>query len=122
MKYSKELVDLVGDHYDEFEDKDKAKGECCVTTEAIRALTNWDPRGSTIEAHHWNDPDGRWFEYGQHSDHFAVYIKSEDLVVDYTLRQFDETTPFPFVGKLKKWKKILRTAWDTEIIHVDTEN
>jgi hypothetical protein len=51
--------------------------------------------------------------------HAAVSVKSnqDDLVLDFTMRQFDADAPFPYVGKREDWEKKIDTY--VEIIWLD---
>lgn len=68
-----------------------------------------------IYSFHDNDALGRYKNLGQHSDHFAIMHRGK--VLDYTLRQFDESTPWPFYGTIQEWKSVLEKAWETEVDH-----
>lgn len=119
MKFLDELVDLVGEEFDEFQDPLVARGECYLTSRKIHELVNWDERTSLIQAEHLNDPVGRLKNLKQHSDHYAIHLPGEDKVLDYTLRQFDPDTSFPFVGTVTEWLQILSTSWDTTDVIVE---
>lgn len=117
MSFVEHLVEFVGEEFDEFMDPAIARGECEMTSKEIRSMFNWDSQIHLIEMWHYNDPDGRYYELNQHSNHYAVYVPAEKLIVDYTLRQFDPSTPFPFIGTRKQWRRVLEASWDTKKLH-----
>lgn len=45
------------------------------------------------------------------TNHFAVVI-DRNIVVDYTLRQFDGNAPYPFVGSFDEWGEIIAKRWE----------
>lgn len=115
-----EVVDLIDDAYDEYSDPLAARGECYVTSADIRSLFNFDTGLDIIRTQHHNNPGERFKEKGQHNDHYAVYIKADGLVVDYTLRQFKEATPFPFIGTKSEWLGVLSEAWEYDQLLIST--
>lgn len=114
MDFTSELIDLVGDSYDEMQDPFYAGGECYNVTYEIQDLVNWDERMQVLYADHNNDVAGRHKRLQQCSDHYAVYLPGEDKVLDYTLRQFNPDTTFPFVGSVTEWLRVLQDSWETE--------
>lgn len=51
-------------------------------------------------------------QYQQHSDHYALYVVEDELVLDFTMRQFDSVSPFPFIGTVDQWLEKLAVAWE----------
>lgn len=117
VNLSEQLVEFVGEEYNEYGCPNEASGMCMTTSRQIHEMFDWDSRMKLVEVKHFNNPDGRFYELNQYANHYAVYIPEEKLVIDYTLRQFDPTTDFPFIGSKKKWRRVLEKAWDTKAIH-----
>lgn len=94
-----------------FKDPASASGQCYLTTK--RVLDYYDnPEGLQVAfARHHNNPDGRWMELGQYSNHYAIWHPEERLVVDFTMRQFAPTSAWPWVGTYSAWLRILARAW-----------
>ncbi len=73
-----------------------------------------------ISAHH---PDfvGMEDEYIPHEildaigfiNHFAVIVDNR-TIIDYTLRQFDESAPYPFVGSSQEWSIAIAKRWNVQ--------
>lgn len=119
MEFLNELLEIVDDEYDELQDPALANGECYLTSSAILSLTNWDERAELLRASHCNDAVERYQSLGQASDHYAVYLPGEGTVLDYTLRQFNPATTFPFVGTVMEWLQILGTAWESADVDLE---
>lgn len=93
-------------------DPKSASGQCYLTTERILEYFDWSEGMQVAFARHHNDPRGRWMELGQYSNHYAIYLPQERLVVDLTLRQFAPKSAWPWVGTYSQWLRILVRAWD----------
>lgn len=111
MDYVLGIIDEVADDYNVMTVPTRAAGNCRIVTEEICGMLNWTDVEVIYTTHH-NDPAGRYHRLQQYSDHFAVYIPEEGLVLDYTMRQFDPATPFPYVGTVDAWKELLYIAWE----------
>ncbi len=109
------IIDEVGNECDKFQVPTRAAGQCRIVTEELGDMLNWTDV-EIIYTTHYNDPAGRYHKLQQHSDHFALYIHEEGLVLDYTMRQFDPATPFPYVGTIDAWKDLLCIAWDVKSV------
>lgn len=117
--YIEEIMGLCGSQFDKYQDPDEARGWCLIATEDLGRLVGWDGVEAVYTNHH-NDPSGRYIQYHQHSDHYALYVVEDELVLDFTMRQFDSVSPFPFIGTVEQWKIKLETAWEyrnLEIVH-----
>lgn len=90
----------------------EAKGMCYDVTLDVQDEFNIR---NTIYSSHDNDPDYRFNILGQHCDHHALMHRGK--VLDFTLRQFDPDSPYPFYGSVEEWKSILSRTWDTDIDH-----
>lgn len=119
MDYVLGIIDEVADEFDRFQVASNASGYCRITTEKLGERLDWTDV-EMIYTNHNNDPDGRYLRLQQYSDHFALYIPEEGLVLDYTMRQFDPATPFPYVGTVDAWKELLAVAWDVTELHTTT--
>lgn len=115
MDYVLGIIDEVGNEYDKFQIPSVASGYCRVVTEKLGEMLNWTDVEIIYTKHH-NDPDGRYHRLNQYSDHFALYIPEEGLILDYTMRQFDPATPFPYVGTVDAWKDLLCIAWEVSTL------
>lgn len=91
-----------------------ASGKCYISTTAL--LSYYDnPEGLEVAfARHHNDPQGRYYEHGQYSNHYAIWHLEEKLVVDFTLTQFAPTSQWPWVGTYSAWLRILARAWGVQ--------
>lgn len=105
------ILDICGDDYDRYASPAVAKGKCWSISEDICEKLAWTDI-MYIHCAHDNDPDTRFITLGQHSDHYAVYHEDTNTVIDYTLRQFDPNTPFPFVGSPAQWLDVLERSWE----------
>ena len=89
-----------------------ASGRCYLTSARIVDYYSYlDNPLPVAFARHYNDPEGRYLELGQYSNHYAIWHPEERLVVDFTLRQFAPTSAYPWVGTYSAWLKILTRAW-----------
>lgn len=88
-----------------------ASGQCYLSTERILNYYDAHDKMEVAFARHHNNPDGRYHEFGQYSNHYAIWHPEERLVVDFTLRQFAPTSAFPWVGTYSAWLRILARAW-----------
>lgn len=97
------------------QDPKVASGQCFISTEKILNYYYDDFKNqANLEvafARHHNDPQGRYYEHGQYSNHYAIWHPEEKLVVDYTLSQFAPKARFPWVGTYNEWLRILARAW-----------
>ena len=89
---------------------DTARGNCWAVTNEVIEL------GAKELGAEWLDGltiSGR----GQHVAILAGYPEGH-AVVDYTIRQFDASLPFPWTGTMEDWKETVETAtgqaWDWE--------
>ena len=98
-----------------FSDPVDAKGQCFNASSHIMDEECFP----MVIADHSNNPLERFRELGQHSDHYANVV-GEDTIIDFTLRQFDETVDFPFIGTYEEWFTVLAKAWDTGTIRYTT--
>lgn len=115
MATIKEMTQAVIDGFLPDEDVRTAEGAwglCYNVTEYIQQ--KFDLK-KTIYSFHDNDPNHRYEKFKQHSDHHALMHRGK--VLDFTLRQFKEDTPWPFYGTIEEWKSILEDAWDTTVDH-----
>ena len=101
---------IVECYEDDLSDPDLARGQCYDVTTFVQE--SFDMK-KTIFSYHTNDPHYRFNELNQHSDHHANMHYGK--VLDFTLRQFDPETPWPFYGTVDEWLSILSKAWDTEV-------
>lgn len=95
-----------------FRDPESARGMCYEVSIELMYEFRFS---KSIYSFHNNNRLVRFNELGQHSDHHAIMHRGK--VLDYTLRQFDESTPWPFYGTVSEWKSILEKAWDTKVNH-----
>lgn len=96
-----------------FDKPRKASGQCYLATEKIlNYYSHLDPELEVAFARHHNDPEGRYYQHGQYSNHYAIWLPEEQRVVDFTLRQFAPTSAYPWVGTYSAWLRILARAWD----------
>lgn len=101
----------VNNRFTRLDSPDTARGMCADVSEFLR-----DEFGlPLIRVIHDNDPDYRYKAFDQHSDHYASVLP-DGRMLDYTLRQFDRNTPYPFIGTRKEWEGILSRAWDSPAI------
>lgn len=99
----------------------KARGRCYTETRKIQNLLKDNKISSrVVYAENHNNPEYRYDNLGQHADHYAIYIPSENRVIDYTMRQFDPDCVHPFVGTRHQWKQKLEEAWDYKSVEVQT--
>lgn len=91
---------------------DGASGMCYTVSQNVQYQFDFK---KLIYTFHDNDAVGRYRTLGQYSDHFAIMHRGK--VLDYTLRQFDESTPWPFYGTIDEWKAVLEKAWETKVDH-----
>ena len=89
-----------------------ASGQCFLSTDRVLKYYEYPEEMEVAFARHHNNPDGRWMEHGQYSNHYALWLPAERLVVDLTLRQFAPTSAWPWVGTYSAWLRILARAWD----------
>lgn len=111
MDYVLGIIDACGDEHDKFMSAKASAGQCYITTHKVGALIGWNEI-EMIYAENLNNPDGRFYELNQYSNHYAIYVPEEGLVLDYTLRQFNAATPFPYVGTVDAWTLVLAEAWE----------
>lgn len=104
------LLNLFG-KIKEFHLPHMASGQCYRATEEVLNHYGWASSLEVAFAEHHNDPEGRYFELGQYSNHFALWIPGERVVVDWTLRQFAPRSAWPWVGSYNEWLRILARAW-----------
>lgn len=90
---------------------DKASGQCYLSTKKILNYYQVHEELPVAFARHYNDPEGRYLQYGQYSNHYAIWHPEEKLVVDFTMRQFSPTSAFPWVGTYSEWLRKLAKAW-----------
>lgn len=113
---SQEILDKFTEKFREYENPATASGQCFISTEKV--INFFEGKYSAYSglqmayARHHNDPDGRYYKLGQYSNHFATYVPSEKLVVDFTMRQFASRTAWPWVGTYPQWLNLLARAWD----------
>lgn len=91
---------------------DGSSGMCYSVTQDVQYQFDFK---NIIYSFHDNDALRRYRTLGQYSDHFAIMHRGK--VLDYTLRQFDESTPWPFYGTIDEWKSVLEKAWETKVDH-----
>lgn len=99
-----------------FSDPETSSGQCYLSTERILHYYDVQDKLPVAFAQHYNDPQGRFYEYGQYSNHYAIWHPEEKLVVDFTLRQFAPTSAWPWVGTYSAWLRILARAWDVSSV------
>jgi hypothetical protein len=91
----------------EFSDPKIASGSCWrVTNELIESV-------DFSEYGYWSQPDwanavGSATKDGINIEHYAAFFESEQMVLDYTIRQFDENLPFPLVTSFDEWSRLMR--------------
>lgn len=119
MDYVLDIIDTCGSEQDKYMTPKGAKGYCMISSVEVCNKIGWEDV-ELIYTRHYNNPDGRWLEMQQHSDHFAVYVPEDGLVLDYTMRQFDPATPFPYVGTIAAWTNLLSIAWEHQNLVVTT--
>lgn len=112
MATIKDMTAFVNKEFANLTDPDQAKGMCYTVTSVVQDKFDIP---KIIYTNHDNDPNYRYKSLGQHSDHFALMHRGK--VLDFTLRQFDPTTPFPFYGSVSEWKSYLEKTWDTAVKH-----
>lgn len=100
------VIKIMTDQGVDFQEKEHATGMCFE----VSAEIEYEFGNKTIYVCHDNDPEGRFMNLGQHSDHFATLHYGK--VLDYTLRQFKEDTAWPFYGTVQEWVDILSEAWE----------
>lgn len=111
MTTKKEITEFVVEMYDDdLIDPESARGMCYDVSLLVQEAFNMK---KTIFSYHDNDPDYRFNKLNQHSDHHANIHRGK--VIDFTLRQFDSETPWPFYGTVDEWVSILSKAWDTKV-------
>lgn len=94
------------------DDPEVASGRCYLTSASIVDYYSYlDTPLPVAFARHYNDPEGRYLQHGQFSNHYAIWHPEEKLVVDFTLRQFAPTSAYPWVGTYSAWLRILARAW-----------
>lgn len=89
-----------------------ASGQCYLSVKRILDYYQVHEELQVAFARHHNDPEGRYYQHGQYSNHYAIWHPEEKLVVDFTLRQFAPTSAFPWTGTYSAWLRILARAWD----------
>jgi hypothetical protein len=109
--FVKKIIKKYTAEFEKYSDPVVAKGQCFNASSRIMDEQCFP----MVIADHSNNPLGRFRELGQHSDHYAVVV-GEDTILDFTLRQFDETVDFPFIGTYEEWFTVLAKAWDTDTI------
>ena len=95
-------------------DPEVASGQCYLSVEKILNYYQIHDEPVVAFARHYNDPQGRYYEHGQYSNHYAIWHPEEKLVVDFTLRQFAPTSQWPWVGTYSAWLRILARAWGVQ--------
>lgn len=81
----------------------KASGHCydsALLVQQSGLVFNNGPTGEILKVipEGENDPDGWWHAAFSVSDHIG-----EDIVYDFTMRQFHPDLPFPYVGFADQW-------------------
>lgn len=98
-----------------------AKGRCHIETSRIRKELNEKGLPSRIiYAENRKTPLQVFRDTGQRSNHYAIYFPQLSRVVDYTMRQFNPESEYPFVGTQKEWRDMLKKSWDQETIYSKT--
>lgn len=108
MTSSQDIINHFSPIFDEYSDPQIASGQCYLMS--AKVLDKY-PNIETAYAQHHNDPDGRFYDQGQYSNHFATWLPEENLIVDFTLRQFAPRSAWPWTGSYSAWLKILARAW-----------
>ena len=119
MSKVQHLLELVGSELDEYSDPIEARGSCWTASNHVLTALNFDD-AEFIYTQHFNDPQGRYIRLQQHSDHYAVFLTDTEQVIDYTLRQFDPGVPFPYIGTVEDWSRILSGVWEVEFVRTFT--
>ena len=93
----------------------KARGKCLEVTEEALGLCSddWVMVGAASDR---EDLFERLKTLNQYSDHFALL--RDDVVIDFTFRQFDSETPYPLVCSLTEWIERLARAWECDSLEV----
>lgn len=108
---------------DDLANPKESSGRCWLETDKLHALLLENEVPHKIAyAENLDDPYERYNNLGQYGNHYAIYVPEEELIVDYTLRQFDPDCPHPFVGSKESWFKYLSDAWETENIYEQFED
>lgn len=107
MELVDEIVELCGADYAEYEDPTVASGCCYAVVKDIGDSVSWDGV-EMVYTRHYN---GLSPVHGQSSDHYALHIPELDTVIDYTMRQFDPASAFPYIGTLAEWSAKLAHVW-----------
>lgn len=106
---------------DRLKDSSWAAGRCHKETSKIRSTLCAEGIDSRIiYAENRANPVEVYHDTGQYSNHYAVYLPKYCRVVDFTMRQFDPDSDYPYVGTQKEWKEILKKSWDQKVIHAKT--
>lgn len=116
------VVDMqhyLASEYPHLTDPGYSSGMCYEVSEFLAAYFD---EFIPVHAEHDNDPIGRFEEMGQYSNHFALYHVKDQMVVDFTFRQFDPDSPFPLVTTRRNWHNRLRRAWGVTQLARTTKN
>ena len=104
-------------------DPKSATGQCHIETERVRSmLALCGVQTKIMYAENRKTAVEVFNNTGQHSNHYAIYLEGSCRVIDFTMRQFDPDSPFPFVGTQREWKDKLRSAWKQETIYAKAFN
>lgn len=101
----------INTYFTGLDSPDTARGMCYSVSEYLFGEFDLP----LIRVFHTNNPDYRYETFDQHSDHYASVLP-DGRMLDYTLRQFDRNTPYPFIGTREEWEGILSRAWDSPAI------
>lgn len=92
-----------------------SSGRCFIETTKI--LSSLEVKAKYMYAENRFNPVEVFDNSGQRGNHYAIYFPQYNRVVDYTISQFNQDCPFPFIGTQREWKNILKDAWDVGKIH-----
>lgn len=115
-KFVNEIVEFANVVLDDmgasFETRATAKGKCLQVTRALTGAYKFESRIQIAYAERSNVTD-EFMELDMCTNHYAVLVDGA-TVIDYTLRQFDETVAYPAVMPHAEWLEMLLSKWEDE--------
>lgn len=113
------LESLILEYRNQYDTPEKSSGKCLHLTNVIL-----DSLGYVMDlgiAFACSTGDIANVERRYYSNHFAIMmdINGRQMVIDFTLRQFDPNASYPAILTIEEWAKVLSIPWNG-FINVET--
>lgn len=92
----------------EFQDPETASGSCWRVTSELIETVDFGAHGFDCTPTFAN-AQGDAEKDKINIEHYAVFLSSGDMVVDFTIRQFDPEAPFPLITDFSDWSERMRS-------------